>query len=64
MLTQIFGDVTVTKGLSNRVLVPITLPANTDTVVFVYDIDKIANLKGNKILDSETLKEKISILHY
>lgn len=45
MLTQIFGDVTVTKGLSNRVLVPITLPANTDTVVFVYDMDKIANLK-------------------
>lgn len=33
-------------------------------VLFVYDMDKIANLKGNKILDSETLKEKISILHY
>lgn len=49
-------------SLSNRILLPIILPANTDTVIFVYDMDKLSTSLDAKISDSETLSNKINLL--
>lgn len=57
-----YGDVIVRRRLANCVFMPTTLPANIDTIIFVYDMDRLSLKSKDKILASDTLANKIAYL--